>query len=71
MEKLFGKLMPHTLTIQPKLDRKQIRIFETWIYHHDPKLKQEHLQWTEAGCSVPKQVKSQRSAKKVMASEFF
>ena len=91
MKKLFGKLVPHTLTIQQKLDRKQIsqhnlerfkqnktdflRRFitmdETWIYHHDPKLKQERLQWTEAGCSAPKQVKSQRSAKKVMASVFW
>ena len=39
---------------------------ETWIYHHDPKLKQERLQWIEAGSSAPKQVKSERSAKKVM-----
>ncbi|CAF5195992.1 unnamed protein product, partial [Rotaria sp. Silwood1] len=28
---------------------------ETWIYHHDPKLKQERLQWIEAGSSAPKQ----------------
>ena len=40
---------------------------ETWIYHHDPKLKQERLQWIEAGSSAPKQVKSERSAKKIMA----
>jgi len=91
MKKLFGKLVPHSLTIQQKLTRKQIsqhhlnlfnknkidfvRRFvtmdETWIYHHDPKLKQERLQWTEAGCSAPKQVKSERSAKKVMASVFW
>ena len=53
MKKLFGKLVPHSLTIQQKL-RKQIsqrnlKRFkqnqtdfvqdETWIYHHDPKLK--------------------------------
>ena len=63
MKKLFEKWEPHTLTIQQKLDRKQIsqhnlehfkqnktdflRRFitmdETWIYHHDPKLKQERL----------------------------
>lgn len=91
MKKLFGKVVPHTLTIQQKLDRKQIsqrnlnhlkknksdfvRRFitmdETWIYHHDPKLKQERLQWTEAGCSAPKQTKHERSAKKVMASVFW
>ena len=39
--------------------------------YDDPKLKQERLQWTEAGCSVPKKVKSRRSAKKVMASVFW
>ena len=44
---------------------------ETWIYHHDPKLKQERLQWIEAGSSAPKQVKSERSAKKIMASIFW
>ena len=91
MKKLFGKLVPHSLTIQQKLNRKQIsqrnlkrfkqnqtdfvRRFitmdETWIYHHDPKLKQERLQWIEAASSAPKQVKSERSAKKIMASIFW
>ena len=84
MKKLFGKLVPRTLKIQQKLDRKPISqhnfyIFlrrfitmdEAWIYHQDPKLKQERLQWTEACCSAPKQVKLQRSAKKVMASVFW
>lgn len=41
---------------------------ETWIYHHDSELKQEHLQWTEAALSASKQVKSQQSAKQIMAS---
>ena len=27
-----------------------ITMNETWIYHNDPKLKQERLQFTEAGC---------------------
>ena len=35
------------------------------------KLKQERLQWIEAGSSAPKQVKSERSAKKIMASIFW
>ena len=35
------------------------------------KLKQERLQWIEAGSSAPKQVKSERSAKKIMASSFW
>ena len=37
---------------------------ETWIYHHDPKLKQERLQWIEAGSSAPKQVKVRTIGKK-------
>lgn len=91
MKKVFGKVVPHTLTIQQKLNRKQVsqrnldrfnknktdfvRRFvtmdETWIYHHDPKLKQQRLQWTEAGRLPPKQTKRERSAKKVMASVFW
>ena len=51
--------------------RRFITMDETWIYHHDPKLKQERLQWIEAGSSAPKQVKSERSAKKIMASIFW
>ena len=48
MKKLLGKLVPHTLTIQQKLDPTQvsqqnktdflcrfITMDETWIYHHD------------------------------------
>lgn len=91
MKKFFGKVVPHTLTIQQKLNRKQVsqrnlerfnknktdfvRSFvtmdETWIYHHDPKLKQQRLQWTEADRLPPKQTKRERSAKKVMASVFW
>ena len=79
--------MSHSLTMEQKHIRMQhldgfnenkidfvrrfITMYETWIYHHDPKLKQERLQWTEAGCSAPKKVKSGRSAKKVMASVFW
>lgn len=91
MKKVFGKVVPHSLTIQQKLHRKQIcehhldrfkknktdfkRRFitmdETWIYHHDPKLKRERLQWTETGCSAPKQQKREQTVKKVMASVFW
>lgn len=41
-----------------------ITMDETWIYH-DPKSKQECLQWTEAGCLTPKQEKSQLSEKRL------
>ena len=49
--------------------RHFITMGETCFYNHNPKLKR--LQWTEASCSAPKQEKSQRSAKKVMASVFW
>lgn len=61
VKKLFGVLLPHSLTIVQKLTRKQISqhylnenkiYFETmdgtWIYHRDHKLKQEQFQWAEA-----------------------
>ena len=35
--------------------RRFITMDETWIYHHDPKLKTRNvLQWIEAGSSAPK-----------------
>jgi len=40
---------------------------ETWIHHYTPESKQ----WTEAGCSVPKKIRSVPSAGKVMASVFW
>ncbi len=43
---------------------------ETWIYHHNSKLKQEGLQWTKAGYSAPKQVKSERSVKNGHGNSF-
>ena len=46
--------------------RRFITMDETWIYHET-----ETLQWIEAGSSAPKQVKSERSAKKIMASIFW
>ena len=44
---------------------------ETWIYHHDPKLKQERLQWIEAGSSAPKTGEVRTIGKKIMASIFW
>ena len=61
-QKLYQKqISQHNLERfkQNKTDflRRFITMDETWIYHHYPKLKQERLQWTEAGCSALKQVK--------------
>lgn len=44
---------------------------ETWIYHYDPKSKQERLQWIEVGCSVPKRSRPKLSAKEVMSPGFW
>ena len=37
-----------------------ITMSETQTYHHDPKLKQEHLKWTEAGCASQPENDSQK-----------
>lgn len=51
--------------------RRFITMDETWVYHYDPELRQQTAEWTEPGCSAPKQVKGTKSAKKVMASIFW
>jgi len=47
-----------------------IIIDETWIHHYTPESKQQSKQWTEAGCSAPKKIRSVPSAGKVMAPVF-
>jgi hypothetical protein len=44
---------------------------ETWIHHITPESKEQSEQWTEAGCSAPKETRSVPSAGKVMASVFW
>jgi histone-lysine N-methyltransferase SETMAR len=44
---------------------------ETLIHHYTPKSKQQSKQWTETGCSAPKETRSVPSARKVMASVFW
>ena len=51
--------------------RRFVTMDETWVYHYDPKLRQQTAEWTEPGCSAPKQVKASKSSKKVMASVFW
>lgn len=62
MKKLFAKLgQPSTTVVEikkktnTKLRSNVFDVGETWIYHHDHKLKQKLLQWTEAVCSASKQ----------------
>lgn len=51
--------------------RRFVTMDETWVYHHDPKSKQEAKEWCEPGCSAPKRVRVHKSAKKVLASVFW
>ena len=51
--------------------RRFITMDETWIYHHDPKLKQERLQWIEAGSSAPKTGEVRTIGKKRLWHQFF
>jgi hypothetical protein len=44
---------------------------ETWIHHYTPESKQQSKQWTEAGCSASKIIRSVPSAGKDMASVFW
>jgi histone-lysine N-methyltransferase SETMAR len=51
--------------------RRLITMDETWIHHYTSESKQQSKQWTEAGCSAPKETSSVPSAGKVMASVFW
>jgi histone-lysine N-methyltransferase SETMAR len=44
---------------------------ELRIHHYTPESKQQSKQWTEAGCSPPKNTRSVPSARKFMASVFW
>jgi hypothetical protein len=48
--------------------RRFITMDETCIHHYTPESKQQSKQWTEAGCSAPKKIRSVPSAGKVMTS---
>jgi histone-lysine N-methyltransferase SETMAR len=51
--------------------RRFITMDETWIHHYTPESKQQSKEWTEAGCSAPKKIRSVPSAGKFMASVFW
>jgi len=41
---------------------------ETWLYHYDPKTKQQSMEWRHSGSPHPKIFRVQISAGKVLAS---
>ena len=44
---------------------------ETWLYHYDPKTKQQSMEWQLSGSPRPKKFRVQKSAEKVLASSFW
>ena len=43
---------------------------ETWLYHYDPKTKQQSMEWRHSGTSGPKKFRVQKSTGKVLVSIF-
>jgi len=41
---------------------------ETWLYHYDPEIKQQLMEWRHRGSPRPKKFRVQKSAGKVLAS---
>ena len=44
---------------------------ETWLYHYDPETKQQSMGWRHSGSLRPQKIRVQKSAGKVLASNFF
>jgi len=44
---------------------------ETWLYHYDPKTKQQSVEWRHSGSPRPQKFRVQKSAGKVLASIFW
>ena len=43
---------------------------ETWLYHYDPEITQQSMEWRHSGSLRPKKFRVQKSAGKVLASIF-
>jgi len=44
---------------------------ETWLYHYDPKTKQQSMEWRHSGSPRPKKFRVQKFAGKILASIFW
>ena len=44
---------------------------ETWLYRHDPETKQQSMEWRHSCSTHPKKFRVQKSAGKVLASNFW
>jgi len=44
---------------------------KTWLYHYDPEIKQQSVEWRHSGLPSPKKFRLQKSAGKVFASLFW
>ena len=44
---------------------------ETWLYHYDPKTKQQSVKWRHSGLTRPKKFRVQKFDGKVLASIFW
>jgi len=44
---------------------------ETWLYHYDPEIKQQSMDWRHSGSPRPKKFRVQKSAGKILASIFW
>ena len=47
-----------------------VTVDETWLYHYDPEIKQQSVEWRNSGSPRPKKLREQKSAGKVLASIF-
>jgi len=44
---------------------------ETWLYHYDPQIKQQSMEWRHRGSPRPKNSEDKNPAEKVLASIFW
>ena len=44
---------------------------ETWLYHYDPEVKQQSMEWWHSGSPRPKKIGVQKSAGKFLVSIFW
>jgi len=44
---------------------------ETWLYHYEPEIKQQSIEWRHSGSIRPKKFRVQKSAGNVLASIFW